>query len=104
MTTPLLSLIGEKQSNAGLYVVIGCMTLIYLAAQYREAKRREVRVNGSAMCGRWHFSFMTLNHVATHKVKVPAIGPSGRITSYFGAILFFFNARKIIQEGYSKVC
>ncbi|KAG5644943.1 hypothetical protein DXG03_007408 [Asterophora parasitica] len=34
--------------------------------------------------------------------KIPTIGPSGILTSYLGAYKVLFNARDMIQEGYSK--
>lgn len=34
---------------------------------------------------------------------IPSVGYSGVLTSYIGAIKFFFNAHEIIQEGYEKV-
>ena len=37
------------------------------------------------------------------QVNVPAIGPSGRLTSYFGAIKALTKAREMLEEGYKKV-
>ena len=34
--------------------------------------------------------------------KIPAIGPSGILTSYIGAIRYLRNARAVVQEGYEK--
>jgi apolipoprotein N-acyltransferase len=34
---------------------------------------------------------------------IPTVGYSGLLTSYIGAVKFFFNARELIQEGYRKV-
>ncbi|KAF9468817.1 cytochrome P450 [Collybia nuda] len=33
---------------------------------------------------------------------IPSVGYSGVLTSYIGAIKFFFNAQELIQEGYEK--
>ncbi|KAH7914791.1 cytochrome P450 [Hygrophoropsis aurantiaca] len=33
---------------------------------------------------------------------IPTIGPSGRISSFFGAIKFIFHAQSMVQEGYEK--
>lgn len=37
------------------------------------------------------------------QVRAPAVGPSGRLSSYYGALKFFFNAKEMLQEGYDKV-
>ncbi|KAH9837371.1 cytochrome P450 [Rhodofomes roseus] len=34
--------------------------------------------------------------------RIPAVGPSAPILSYWGALKFFVNAREMLQEGYSK--
>lgn len=34
--------------------------------------------------------------------KIPTIGPSGVLTSYFGAYKAFWNSREMIQEGYNQ--
>jgi hypothetical protein len=34
---------------------------------------------------------------------IPAIGHSGRLTSYLGALSYFRKSREVIIEGYKKV-
>ena len=34
---------------------------------------------------------------------IPAIGPSGRLTSYLGVLRYFRGSREMIVEGYKKV-
>ncbi|KAH7885960.1 cytochrome P450 [Phlebopus sp. FC_14] len=33
---------------------------------------------------------------------IPAVGPSGSLSSYFGAVKFIFHAKNMIQEGYAQ--
>ncbi|KIL65513.1 hypothetical protein M378DRAFT_530989 [Amanita muscaria Koide BX008] len=35
--------------------------------------------------------------------SIPAVGPSGTLTSYIGAIQFLFHSQEMVQEGYNKV-
>ncbi|KAM6503705.1 Cytochrome P450 [Amanita muscaria] len=34
--------------------------------------------------------------------SIPAVGPSGTLTSYIGAIRLFFHGQEMVQEGYNK--
>ncbi|KIL60306.1 hypothetical protein M378DRAFT_950707 [Amanita muscaria Koide BX008] len=34
--------------------------------------------------------------------SIPAVGPSGTLTSYIGAIRLFFHSQEMVQEGYNK--
>ncbi|KIL65474.1 hypothetical protein M378DRAFT_24046 [Amanita muscaria Koide BX008] len=34
--------------------------------------------------------------------SIPTIGPSGSLTSYIGALRFFFQSQEMVQEGYDK--
>ncbi|TFK48297.1 cytochrome P450 [Heliocybe sulcata] len=34
--------------------------------------------------------------------RIPAVGPAGPLTSYFGALLYMFRGKDMIQEGYER--
>ena len=50
------------------------------------------------------FALCCLADPASQLYRIPAVGYSAPILSYWGAIQFFLNAREMLQEGYSKVC
>ncbi|KAI5119874.1 hypothetical protein M0805_008545 [Coniferiporia weirii] len=62
------------QGNAGHFVA--CVVIILAGMQYLNARKRDI--------------------------AVPAIGPPGRLASYFGAIKFMKNARALLLEGYKN--
>ncbi|KAI5118159.1 hypothetical protein M0805_005781 [Coniferiporia weirii] len=63
------------QGNMGYFV--SCAAVVfYSAIQYFNARKRDI--------------------------AVPAVGPSGRIASYYGAIKFLTGARAMLEEGYTK--
>ncbi|KAL5522640.1 hypothetical protein ACEPAG_8658 [Sanghuangporus baumii] len=41
-------------------------------------------------------------HARKKDINVPTVGPSGRLTSYLGAIRLLIDARETLQEGYRK--
>ncbi|KAI5118158.1 hypothetical protein M0805_005780 [Coniferiporia weirii] len=63
------------QDNKG-YVVSCAAIVFYSALQYLNARKRDI--------------------------AVPAVGPSGRLSSYYGAIKFLIGARAMLEEGYRK--
>ncbi|KAI5119872.1 hypothetical protein M0805_008543 [Coniferiporia weirii] len=69
------SLLLGLQGNMG-YVVSCAAIIFYSCLQYFNAKKRDI--------------------------AVPAVGPLGRLTSYYGAIKFFTSAREMLEEGYNK--
>lgn len=78
------------------YAVTASIVLCFAAVQYVQARRRNVRR---------YFSYVVPDCalMIRKQIKVPAIGPSGLFTSYYGGYKWLFNAEAIIQEGYNKV-
>lgn len=76
--------------------VAGAALLVISTIHYYNLRKRDVSNN-----------FVLLLLLQTTKIlqiSVPAVGPSGRFTSYYGAIKFLFSARAMLREGYTKVC
>lgn len=48
--------------------------------------------------------FSALQFVQARKrdIAVPAVGPAGWLTSYYGALKFITSSRAMLQEGYDK--
>jgi hypothetical protein len=42
--------------------------------------------------------------IYTQLDDIPAVGPSGHLSSYYGAAKFILHARTMIQDGYDLVC
>ncbi|KAL5483395.1 hypothetical protein ACEPAI_8626 [Sanghuangporus weigelae] len=56
-------------------------------------------VSGAAVLG---FSALQYLQARKRNVDVPAVGPSGWLTSYYGALKYILGARPMLQEGYEK--
>lgn len=87
-----------EDSKFATYLLAGGLVALYSVVQYIEARKRDVSFCNPCCRHR-------IPHDCGHipQVKVPAIGPSGALTSYYGAVKYVLQAKEMLQEGYDKV-